>query len=132
MSLHKWFSKESGSYDNGAFKAAEKAVQAIESQQKGKKRKSTERHCYDQATKTAIGKYAIINGNKRTVEKFSKELGFAISEATVRNFKRVVSQQLFDSLSKFFNMVFCQRSLTFKVCILSGFTVSLTIIDDVC
>jgi len=55
MSLHKWFSKESGSNDNGAFKAAEKAVQAIESQQKGKKRKSSESHCYDQATKTAIG-----------------------------------------------------------------------------
>ena len=33
----------------------------------------------DQGTKTAIGKYATINGNKKAVEKF----GFSVSEATV-------------------------------------------------
>ena len=38
--------------------------------------------------------YATINGNKKAVEKFSKELGFSVSEATVRNFKQAVAHQL--------------------------------------
>ena len=38
------------------------------------------------------GKYA----TKKTVEKFSKELGFSVSEVTVRNCKRAVAHQLED------------------------------------
>ena len=58
-----------------------------------KGRKSRKRHLR-RRTKTAIGKYATINGNKSAVEKFSISLGFPVSEATVRNFKREVLQQL--------------------------------------
>ena len=47
----------------------------------------------DQSTNTDIGKYATINGNKKAVEEFSKELGFSVSEATVRNFNYCNTKQ---------------------------------------
>ena len=50
---------------------------------KGQKRKSNEWHHYDQAMKTAFGKYTLINGNKRAIQKFSASIGIAVSEATV-------------------------------------------------
>ena len=73
-------------------------MEALQTQhdEQGRKRKSSERHHYDQATKTAIGKYAQIHSNKRAVQKFSASLGFPVSEATVRNFKREVQKLLSD------------------------------------
>ena len=65
-----------------------------ELERKGRKRKSSKRHHYDPATKTVIGKYVLINANKRAVQKFSASLGFAVSEVTVCNFKREIDQQL--------------------------------------
>ena len=57
------------SSDQRVLKAAAEAIEAV---QQGVKswnekdtRKSTERHHYNQATKTAIGKYALINGSKQ-------------------------------------------------------------------
>ena len=56
---------------------------------KGCKRKQTAMHYYTAAVKTTIhiGKHALQFGNKSAVEKYSKELGFELPEATVRNFK---------------------------------------------
>ena len=65
MSLCKWLKSSSKDHDQTeerAIKAAEKAVKDLVGSMKGKKRKSSERHYYDQGTKTAIGKYATING----------------------------------------------------------------------
>ena len=102
MSLTKWLRKteRSGSNsDQRALTAAAEAVEAIQQQheeleRKGRKRKSSECHHYDQATKTTIGKYTLINSNKRAVQNISASLGFAVSEATVHNFKREIDQQL--------------------------------------
>ena len=102
MSLTKWLRKtecDGSSSDQRALKAAADAVEAIqqelgELERKGRKRKSSEWHHYVPATKTVIGKYVLINGNKRAVQKFSASLGFAVSEATVCNFKREIDQQL--------------------------------------
>ena len=66
----------------------------LDREKRGRKRKSSERHHYDQATKVEIGKYAVIHGNKSTVQRFSQRLGYALSEATVRNFKPEVQKQL--------------------------------------
>ena len=62
MSLMKWLRKtesDGSSSDQRALKAAAEAVEAVrqeseELERKGCKRKSSERHHYDQATKIAI------------------------------------------------------------------------------
>ena len=54
---------------------------------KGRKRKGTATHHCTVAVLTAIGKHALQFGNKSAVEKHSKELGFELPEATLRNFK---------------------------------------------
>lgn len=79
--------------------AGTKAVEAVQKEREelernGRKRQSSERHHYNQETKAAIGKYAQLHGNKRAVSKFSESLGFTLSEATVRNFKREVRKQV--------------------------------------
>ena len=58
------------------------------------KRKRGEYHHYDGPTRLKIAKYASENGNKAAVKKFSTHLGYEISEATVRNFKRKYLSQL--------------------------------------
>ena len=68
--------------------AAAVAVQTIQEQTNlqacGCKRKSSKQHAYDEATRTAIGKYAQLHGSTRAVQKFSASLGYNLSEATVR------------------------------------------------
>ena len=59
-----------------------------------KKRKRGQYHRYDPELRVKIAKYACENGNKSTVERFSSQLGFSVSEATVRNFKRVYLSKL--------------------------------------
>ena len=61
---------------------------------KGCKRKRSATHHYTAAVKTAIGKHPLQFGNKSAVVKYSKELGFELPEATVRNFKHELGQQL--------------------------------------
>ena len=53
----------------------------------GKKRTRGEYHNYELCAK--IAKYACENSNKSAVDKFSAQLGYSLSEATVRNFKRI-------------------------------------------
>ena len=77
-----------------AVKPVQQEQEELHVRTRGRKRKSSERHRYDDATRTAIGKYAQTNGNKRAVEKFSASLGYTVSEATVRNFKREVLKRL--------------------------------------
>ena len=83
---------------DASFSAAARAVEAAEKKsisiaQRGKKRKSSERHHYDDETRTATGKHAIKYGNK-TMEKYSRSLGFDLPEATVQNFKRELEKQI--------------------------------------
>ena len=82
MSLYRYFRPATGSStsQDASFSAAAKAVEAAEKEsidiaRHGKKRKSSERHHYDDETRTAIGKHAIKYGNKSAVEKYSRSLG---------------------------------------------------------
>ena len=59
-----------------------------------RKRKRGQYHHYDPELRVKIAKYACENGNKSTVELFSAQLGFTVSEATVRNFKRLYLSKL--------------------------------------
>ena len=106
MSLTQWFKRTDvlnnsnpSNLDEAALNAAAEPVseldeQTLELEKHGRKRKFSERHHFDRATRKAIGKFATIHGNKSAVKKFSKRLGFAVSEATVRNFKRDVQKQI--------------------------------------
>ena len=102
MSLRQYLknkSSDQSASDQRALRGAAECVEALQTQQdelkqKECKMKSSEQHHYDQATKTVLGKYAQIHGNKRAVQKFSASLGFPVSETTVRNFKREVQKLL--------------------------------------
>ena len=48
----------------------------------GRKRKSNERHQYDEHTKAELGKYTVIHGNKKAVERFSIRLVFSLPKAS--------------------------------------------------
>ena len=50
------------------------------------KRKRGQYHHYDGILRLKIAKYACENGNKSTVQKFSMEFYYELSEGTVRNF----------------------------------------------
>ena len=79
MSLRKWLVSRNGDCSGSDTKALMAAAEAVEAVQKereelerqGRKRKSSERHQYDEATKTAIGRYAQMHGNKRAVLKLA-------------------------------------------------------------
>ena len=75
--------------DGGVAAANEEVLAAT----KGK-RKRGQYHHYDATLQLKIAKYACENGNKSTVEKFSKELCYELSEGTVRNFKRTYLSKL--------------------------------------
>lgn len=102
MSLTRWFKRSDTSSpkkDEKVFEAAAEAVEAVleaGGALGGRKRKSVERHRYSDSDRTKIGRFALMNGNKRAIEKYSRALGFALPEATVRNFKREVQKQLKD------------------------------------
>ena len=74
------------------MEAAER--EAVSLAARGRKRKSSKQHHYEEAVKTEIGKHAIKYGNKSAVEKFSKLLGSPVPEPTVRNFKRELEKQV--------------------------------------
>ena len=96
MSLTHWFKPVDSTEVAAAASVAAVDRENIDLQKRGRKRKSHERHHFDEATKAEIGKFAAILGNKRAVDTFSKRLKFALSEATLRNFKREVLKQLKD------------------------------------
>ena len=58
-----------------------------------KKRRSCYNH-YSYQNKLDIGRYAIVYGTSAAVRKYSKALGFDISESTVRGFKKEVKAML--------------------------------------
>ena len=76
--------------DSGVL-AANKSVAAITAK---KDRKRGQYHHYDGELRAKIAKYACENGNKSAVTKFSDSLGYSLSEATVRNFKRTYLSKL--------------------------------------
>ena len=83
MSILRWFGNTNS--DNSALESARQFVEAvdkadIELKSRGRKRKSSERHVYDESTKTAIGKHALMHGNKSAVKKFSITLGFDVPD----------------------------------------------------
>ena len=49
---------------------------------------------YEEDVKTKIGKHALVYGNKSAVEKFSRELKHRVPEATVRNLKHNLKEQM--------------------------------------
>jgi hypothetical protein len=72
MSLTRWF-KPVDSTEVAAAAAVDKEY--IDLQKRGRgKRKSYERHHFDEETKAEIGKFAAIHGNKKAVDTFSKRL----------------------------------------------------------
>ena len=71
---------------DGGVVAANKKVAAVAAAQ-GENRKTGPYHRYGDELCAKIAKYACENGNKSAVEKFSTQLGYSISEATVRNLK---------------------------------------------
>ena len=74
--------------------AAEAVIMAGKDEIAGRKRKRASTAWYDADVKTKMAKHALIFGNKSAVEKFSKELGHRVPEATVRNYKRNLQAQL--------------------------------------
>ena len=74
--------------------AANKEVASVLKGNVQGKRKRSQYHHYDADLRAKIAKYACENGNKSTVDKFSIELGYDLSEATVRNFKRTYLSKL--------------------------------------
>ena len=99
MLILRWFGNTNS--DNSALESARQFAEAvdkedIELKSKECKRKSSERHVYDESTKTAIGKHALMHGNKSAVKTFSIILGFDVTECTVRNFKRETEKQIKD------------------------------------
>ena len=103
MSILQWFGT---STNQGTNQSANSALaltknyvemidkEDIELKSRGWKRKSSERHVYEESVRTAIGKHAIVHGNKSAVNKFSKVLRFDVPECTVRNFKREAQKQI--------------------------------------
>ena len=77
--------------EDSSVTAANKQVAALV---QGKKRVRGQYHHYDAELRAKIAKYACENGNKSTVDKFSAQLGYSLSEATVRNFKRTYLARL--------------------------------------
>ena len=53
-----------------------------------RQRKCKSNFYYDPKTRAKIGQFAAENGNKRAVERFSRELQRPLSESTVRGFKK--------------------------------------------
>ena len=140
MSLINWLRRSSSSSDKGVLAAAVEAVQPIQEQTnlqaRGCKRKSSERHANDEATRTAIGKYAQLHGSTRAVEKFSASLGYNLSEATVRlcTWKKIipviskhlctiVSPFLINRYNKNVIMEIFKKSLKFQSANITRFTV---------
>lgn len=73
--------------------AANKTVaEAVAREANSRKRKPY--HHNDDELKAKKGRYAAENGNKRAVEKFSKELEHNISDSTVRQFKKAYCGRL--------------------------------------
>ena len=89
MSITLWFKTKSSEQANDeAYQVAKRFVDEQEAVIKGRKRKRSATHHYTSAWKTAISKHALQFGNMSVAVKYSKELGFVLPEATVRNFKR--------------------------------------------
>ena len=92
MSIQRWFQTTDNPLPlpkaggDGGVVAANKEVAAVAAAQ-GEKRKRGPYHRYGNELRAKIAKYACENGNKSAVEMFSTQLGYSISEATVRNFK---------------------------------------------
>lgn len=57
-------------------------------------RKRGSYHHYDDETRAKIAKYSCECGNKAAVDKFTKELGFVVTESSVRNMKKAYLAKL--------------------------------------
>ncbi len=90
MSLKRWLVPSSSSVsqllpegDDEATKAANKQVSEILQVAKERKKRGPNK-THDVVTRVKIAKYTCENGNKAAVEKFSDELGYKVSESSVR------------------------------------------------
>ena len=106
MSLHRWLASSNArtgvqsSYlphaeRGSSTEVANKEVQCeLEIGGKKRKRARGDYHHYTAEARAKVAKYACESGNKAAVKKFSVELGYPVSEGTVRNFKRKYREQL--------------------------------------
>ena len=90
MSLHRWLVSPSGL--QGRMQRGEVPCELERCDKK--KRVRGEYDHYTAETRAKIAKYACESGNKVVIKKHSMELGHAVSEGTVRNFKRKYLEQL--------------------------------------
>ena len=88
MSLIRWLhgssSLELEENENGATATANREVEKV----KQVRRKRGRYHHYDDETRVKIAKCSCECGNKAAADKFTKELGFLVTESTVRNMKK--------------------------------------------
>ena len=94
FSLNSWLSssrpplpKETDGPTAAANREVVKAVNAAT-------RKRGSYHHYDDDTRAKIVKYSCECGNKAAVDKFTKELGFVVTESSVRNMKKTYLAKL--------------------------------------
>ena len=103
MSIYRWLATSKSSTatslsfltqgDATTDTANRKAVEVLDESTEWK-RKRGQYHHYSGELRAKIAKYACENGNKATLGKFSVELGYVLSEATVRNYKRKYIEKL--------------------------------------
>ena len=97
-SLYRYFSPSSKPYlpSPEEEKAASMAKETKVVNQEVEKTLSASgcRRRYDPEIRTKIGRFAADNGNKRAVERFSRELQRPLSESTVRGFKKAYYSEL--------------------------------------
>ena len=103
MSLRRWLETLSSGYsyffaprrpwDQPALAANKQIVKAMDEKSKWKRRRGEYNH-YSGQLRAKVAKYACEFGNKAAVQKYSAELGFTLSEGTVRNFKRTYLERL--------------------------------------
>ena len=74
--------------------AANKQIVKAMDEKSKRKRKRGEYHHYSGELRAKVAKYACEFGNKAAVQKFSAELGYTLSEGTVRNFKCTYLERL--------------------------------------
>ena len=102
MSLRRWLTSSSSEDTTPSFlprgdsgsctDAANKVV--VKAMETESKRKRGEYHHYSVELWAKVAKYTCEFGNKAAVNKYSTELGYTVSEATVRNFKRAYLERL--------------------------------------
>ena len=122
MSLYRFFAKSSGRSDlpdpsgtlsdslsPAAIKAANEAVESVQSEAKGKRRGSYAK--FTPERQAAIAKYASIHGNQAAVRHFSKDLDVPLKVTSVQTWKMKYLAEL--KRKQFTRAMLCARNARF-------------------